>query len=234
MLGLPRATIDEACAAPVLVTLAGDLREELPGPLPAPARGGCRGQPEAARDRARPTALTRSPPPSLRIRPGDAPLMATALTGDDAAATALGTHPEGGAVTTGELDAARGVLAAHPDGEGVVIVAGRPSYAESGEVAAEAVRALAAALPKATFLPALRRGNVFGALDMGLAPGILPGPGQPRCGPPALHRRLGLGPRRRRALDGRHPRLHGGRDANGGRTAATRARPGPARCRPAR
>jgi NADH-quinone oxidoreductase subunit G len=67
------------------------------------------------------------------------------------------------------------VLAAHPGGEGVVIVAGRPSYAESGEVAAEAVRALAAALPKATFLPALRRGNVFGALDMGLAPGILPG-----------------------------------------------------------
>ena len=32
-----------------------------------------------------------------------------------------------------------------------------------------------AALPQATFLPALRRGNVFGALDMGLAPGILPG-----------------------------------------------------------
>jgi NADH-quinone oxidoreductase subunit G len=57
----------------------------------------------------------------------------------------------------------------------VVIVAGRPSYAESGEVAAEAVRALATALPEAAFLPALRRGNVFGALDMGLAPGILPG-----------------------------------------------------------
>ena len=54
-------------------------------------------------------------------------------------------------------------------------MAGRPSYAESGEVAAEAVRVLAAALPKATFLPALRRGNVFGALDMGLAPGLLPG-----------------------------------------------------------
>ena len=42
-------------------------------------------------------------------------------------------------------------------------------------MAAEAVRNLAAALPKATFLPALRRGNVFGALDMGLAPGLLPG-----------------------------------------------------------
>jgi NADH-quinone oxidoreductase subunit G len=42
-------------------------------------------------------------------------------------------------------------------------------------VTAEALRALAAALPKAKFLPALRRGNVFGALDMGLAPGVLPG-----------------------------------------------------------
>ena len=70
---------------------------------------------------------------------------------------------------------ARALLAEHPDGDGVVVVAGRPSYAESGEVAAAALRVLAAALPKATFLPALRRGNVFGALDMGLAPGLLPG-----------------------------------------------------------
>ncbi len=57
----------------------------------------------------------------------------------------------------------------------MVIVAGRTSYAESGEVTAEALRTLAAALPQAKFLPALRRGNVFGALDMGLAPGVLPG-----------------------------------------------------------
>ena len=109
------------------------------------------------------------------MRPGDAPALARALTGDDAAVTALGTHPEGAALAPGSLDAARTLLAAHPDGEGVVVVAGRPSYAESGEVAAEALRILAGALPKATFLPALRRGNVFGALDMGLAPGLLPG-----------------------------------------------------------
>jgi len=57
----------------------------------------------------------------------------------------------------------------------VVIVVGRASYAESGAVTGEAARTLAAALPRARFLPALRRGNVFGALDMGLAPGILPG-----------------------------------------------------------
>ena len=40
---------------------------------------------------------------------------------------------------------------------------------------AEAVQVLATALPGARFLPALRRGNVHGALDMGLAPGLLPG-----------------------------------------------------------
>ena len=101
--------------------------------------------------------------------------MARALAGDDAAVGALGTHHEGAALDGAALDAARRVLAEHPGGDGVVVVAGRTSYAESGEVTAEALRALAAALPKAKFLPALRRGNVFGALDMGLAPGVLPG-----------------------------------------------------------
>ena len=55
----------------------------------------------------------------------------------------------------------------------------------------------AAALPKAKFLPALRRGNVFGALDMGLAPGILPGPGQPRRGARTASPPLGVGARPR-------------------------------------
>ena len=175
VLGLPRATIDEACAAPVLVTLAGDLREELPVLFLRLREAVVGGGTQLLEIAPAPTALTALATASLRIRPGDAPLMARALTGDAAAATALGSHPEGATVTTDAMEAARAVLSAHPGGEGVVIVAGRPSYAESGEVAAEAVRALAAALPKATFLPALRRGNVFGALDMGLAPGILPG-----------------------------------------------------------
>jgi NADH-quinone oxidoreductase subunit G len=104
-------------------------------------------------------------------------VVARALCGDDEAVTALSTHPEGSSVTAEVLAAARQVLTERGgvDGEGVVIVLGRPSYAESGDLVAEAARVLAEALPKATFLPALRRGNVFGALDMGLAPGLLPG-----------------------------------------------------------
>ena len=63
------------------------------------------------------------------------------------------------------------------DGTGLVVVLGRGSVAESAEVVTQAAETLADAYPAARFLPALRRGNVMGALDMGLAPGILPGTG---------------------------------------------------------
>jgi NADH-quinone oxidoreductase subunit G len=174
VLGLPRATIDAAAAAPVLITLAGDLREELPV-LFLRLREAVMGATTLIELAAAPTALTSLAAASLALRPGEAPLVARALCGDADAVTALETHPEGSAGPDDILTTARDVLAAHPDGEGVVVVFGRPSYAESGDVAAEAARVLAHALPKATFLPALRRGNIFGALDMGLAPGLLPG-----------------------------------------------------------
>ncbi|HEY1830431.1 MAG TPA: molybdopterin-dependent oxidoreductase [Acidimicrobiales bacterium] len=174
VLSLPKATIDQACAAKVVIALAGDLREELPV-LFLRLREAVVAGTALIELAPTPTALTPLATAHLPIRPGDAPNAAKALTGDAAAATALSSHPEGTALAPGALDAARAVLAAHPDGEGVVIVAGRPNYAESGVLVGEALAALAAALPKATFLPALRRGNVFGALDMGLAPGLLPG-----------------------------------------------------------
>ncbi len=46
---------------------------------------------------------------------------------------------------------------------------------------AAAAATLAERFPDARFLPALRRANVHGALDMGLAPGLLPG-GSPSRG----------------------------------------------------
>jgi len=174
VLGLPRATIDAACAAPLLITLSGDLREELPV-LFLRLREAVLAGTALLEISPAPTALTPLAAARLPIRPGDAPVVARALTGDEAAAATLSTHPEGSALAEGALAAARAALAAHADGEGVVVVIGRPSYAESGQVVAEAARVLAAALPRATFLPALRRGNVFGAIDMGLAPGLLPG-----------------------------------------------------------
>jgi NADH-quinone oxidoreductase subunit G len=170
VLGLPRATIDDASSAPLLVTLCGDLREELPVLFLRLREAVVKHGTRLIEIGPTPTALSPLAAAVLAARPGEAPLVAKALTGDAGAASTLGARHEGAA-----LDAARALLDGHPGGEGVVIIAGRGSYAESGEVTAAALRTLAAALPKATFLPALRRGNVFGALDMGLAPGLLPG-----------------------------------------------------------
>ncbi|MGB7880834.1 MAG: molybdopterin-dependent oxidoreductase, partial [Ilumatobacteraceae bacterium] len=52
----------------------------------------------------------------------------------------------------------------------VVIVAGRPNLAESADATMAALRTLFDRIPGATVLPALRRGNVVGALSLGLAP----------------------------------------------------------------
>ncbi len=56
----------------------------------------------------------------------------------------------------------------------IVVVLGRQSLAESPESVVQAAAALAA-LPDVKFLSALRRGNVRGAIDLGLTPGFLPG-----------------------------------------------------------
>ncbi|HEX3334563.1 MAG TPA: molybdopterin-dependent oxidoreductase, partial [Acidimicrobiales bacterium] len=175
VLGLPRATIAEAANAPLLITIAGDLREELPVLFLRLRAGIVGGTTTMIEVGPAPTALTPHADVTLRARPGETPLVAQALAGDDAAPGQLASHHEGAAQAPGALDAARRLLDAHPGGAGVVVVVGRASYAESGEVTAAAARTIAAAFPEAKFLPALRRGNVFGALDMGLAPGILPG-----------------------------------------------------------
>lgn len=56
----------------------------------------------------------------------------------------------------------------------VVALIGRCSITES-PLLAEAVAAFAASLPDAKITPLIGRANVFGALDMGLAPTLLPG-----------------------------------------------------------
>ncbi|HRE03077.1 MAG TPA: hypothetical protein PLV68_17390, partial [Ilumatobacteraceae bacterium] len=53
----------------------------------------------------------------------------------------------------------------------VVIVAGRANLAESSAATTAALLALTDALPQATVLPALRRGNVVGAIQVGMRPG---------------------------------------------------------------
>lgn len=56
----------------------------------------------------------------------------------------------------------------------VVALIGRTGNTEDPKLA-EAIAAFVRTLPEATLLPLARRSNIFGALDMGLAPTLLPG-----------------------------------------------------------
>ncbi len=163
---LPRATIDEAANARVVVTLTGDLREELPILFLRLRESAVRYQRSIVELAFGASALRAVADVSLPVRPGEAHLVAQALSD--------GTLPLDVAFSQGELDEARALIG---DGNGVVFVVGRPNIAESADVIELAVRRLATHFPHATFLPALRRGNVMGALDMGLAPKLRPGRG---------------------------------------------------------
>jgi len=70
----------------------------------------------------------------------------------------------------GDLASVAAALAKGP----VVAIVGRTGLADSADLAT-AVAAFAATLPDATVLPVTRRGNLYGALGMGMAPSLLPG-----------------------------------------------------------
>jgi NADH-quinone oxidoreductase subunit G len=168
VLGLPAATIDDVCRPGGTVILAGpDLKEELPVLFlrlrHAVEYDGVKVI-ELAPQR---TGFSSLATVSLFHRPGEVAEAARALL------DGIPPGKDGGGVDPAVLDAAHAVLRAHA--EPVKIVIGRQSIAESDTFAADAAASLLRGLPKSTFLPAVRRANVRGALDMGLTPGFLPG-----------------------------------------------------------
>ena len=165
VLALPGATIDDACAARVVVTLCGDPREELPV-LFLRLRGALtrRGH-DLVELAVGPSALHPLATVSIPVRPGEAHRVVDAL-------AEAGRAPADLALDEDARTRARELLG---DGEGVVVVAGRTNLAEDPAVVERALTRLAEAFPRARFLVASRRGNVRGAIDAGLAPGLRPG-----------------------------------------------------------
>ncbi|HTW07978.1 MAG TPA: NADH-quinone oxidoreductase subunit NuoG, partial [Acidimicrobiales bacterium] len=174
---LPRATINQICAAPLIVTLGPDIKEELPV-LYLRLR-------HAVVEKGVPlieiapvaTGLSSRATISLRYRPGELAELVGALCSRAAVTEAVAGVP------AADLERARAALAAASTtdrdegaapGPRIGVVVGRPSPAEAPGAAAESALMLAE-LPGSAFLPALRRGNVNGAIDFGLAPGLLPG-----------------------------------------------------------
>ena len=151
VLGLPQATIADACEADTALIIGPDLKEEL-AILHLRLRGAAtKGRTKVVQIGPTATGSDSYTQRSIRCQAGEAAKALTELlSSDDQLAQQL------------------------RDGS-VVTILGRTSMAESADPAMSVAAVIRAELPHATFLPALRRGNVRGALDMGLAPGFLPG-----------------------------------------------------------
>lgn len=161
-LGLPDATIADLDRAAAIIVLGLDLKEEVPVLYLRVKRAteelGVPLIELAPRDQG----LTRYADVSIRAIPGEQADSARRLV------AALG-----GGAATDDATARAAALLEGRDGD-VVVVLGRGDLAESPAAIVQAAAELAK-LPGAKFLVALRRGNVRGALDLGLAPGFLPG-----------------------------------------------------------
>jgi NADH-quinone oxidoreductase subunit G len=165
---LPRTTIGDACApGSTVVLLSGDPKEEL-GTLYLRLRHACvEDGVKLIELTPNETGLTRYASQSIRVRPGDIGAVAAAITGAEGA----NLDKAIGAVTVKELEA---LAAAVSGSERITVIAGRTSMADHAALTVEAINAFAA-LDNTAFLPGLRRGNINGAVDMGLSPELLPG-----------------------------------------------------------
>ncbi|HEX4489597.1 MAG TPA: NADH-quinone oxidoreductase subunit NuoG [Acidimicrobiia bacterium] len=162
VLGLPRAEISDLDHAAAIVLIGPDLKDELPV-LHLRLRRAAIELKVPVIDLTVVGAPITPTTIALRPAPGEVGVVAERLVaaigkagggGDDAIANAATTLRE----RAGD----------------VVVVLGRGSVAEQPDATLRAAAALAA-LPNVKFLSALRRGNVHGALEVGLAPGVLPG-----------------------------------------------------------
>ena len=145
VLGLNRATINEAAAAPTVVLLGPDIKEELPVLYLRLRDAAEKGRSRLLEFSATETGLSSYAWKSVRHEPG---------TQHEAVATALTDSEIADQLTSGD----------------VVVVVGRANLADSSDVTVAALQAVLDAVPEAKVLPALRRGNVVGALSLGLAP----------------------------------------------------------------
>ncbi|MEM1332661.1 MAG: NADH-quinone oxidoreductase subunit NuoG [Actinomycetota bacterium] len=145
ILSLPRATIDDACAASTLILLGPDVKEEL-ATLHLRLRGAAEsGTTKIIEIAANETGLRRQAWRSIRPQPGRQASAVRELLADPEVTEQLASGD-------------------------VVVLAGRGNLAESPAATMAALAELLDAVPDAKVLPGLRRGNVVGALSVGLAP----------------------------------------------------------------
>jgi len=148
----PRATIPDLETAATILLWGPDLKEEYPVLYLRVRRAAAELGANLIVIYPRRTGLDDVATHKVRYRPGAGPDVLREL-GTDA-----------------DYDEIRTALEAGP----VVAIVGRTGLGEDPRLA-ESVAALARDLPDGKIMPLARRGNIIGALDMGLAPTLLPG-----------------------------------------------------------
>jgi NADH-quinone oxidoreductase subunit G len=165
VLGLPRATIDDACRPGGAVILIGaDLKDELPVlylRLRHAVENDGVNVVEVSSAASGTTALAGQ---SLHYRPGGLVAVVKALLAGNVGNPVADVEPP-------QVRAAAALLADRQ----VTVIVGRSNLAEAGATLAAAASVIAEARPEVRFLSGLRRANVHGALELGMAPGLLPG-----------------------------------------------------------
>ncbi|MCX6515971.1 MAG: NADH-quinone oxidoreductase subunit NuoG [Actinobacteria bacterium] len=141
----PQATIDSACAGGTVILLAPDIKEELPVLYLRLRDAVQKKRIRLIEISSHETGLTKYAWKSIRAESGTAASAIPGLLAQADISEQLASGP-------------------------VVVVAGRPNLAESASHTMEALSAVLTATPSASVLPVLRRGNVRGALSLGLAP----------------------------------------------------------------
>jgi NADH-quinone oxidoreductase subunit G len=163
LLGLPRATIDEVCAPGGTIVMLGADPKETHGALFLRLRHAAENDGSTIIELTpRSSGLTAYADHSLHPLPGELGSLVGALGSGEGAA---GCEAD-------DIAAAADALAA---AESFTVVLGNGSLGDDPSVMAQAALRLAERYPNATFLPALHRSNVMGAIDAGLVPGMLPG-----------------------------------------------------------
>jgi NADH-quinone oxidoreductase subunit G len=161
VLGLPPATIDDVCRpGGTVIYLGPDPKEELPVLYLRLRHAAVKDGVKIVELAPISTGLSPYVAASVRYRPGESAAM-------------LATILESGSSDDPAVARAASLVGA-AEGD-VTVVIGRPSVTEGASTIVDSVALLRNALPRARFLVGLRRANVRGALDMGMAPGILPG-----------------------------------------------------------
>ena len=164
LLSLNPTTIDETCKQRVvIILLGGDPKEEL-GALYLRLRHAIvQDQCKLIELTPTKTGLSKLATHSIRVPPGKTSEAVKALSGEP---------------SEFEDDILKELLEVGKiikKSDSVSVLLGRTSLAETSSIVEEGAIILQEYLPKAAFLPLLRRGNINGAIDMGLSPGLLPG-----------------------------------------------------------